>query len=343
MKKILYAIALLFLTLLGLLGIVLTIAGFVDNIVPMAVCGLVFLLLSVIGCVRVIRKIHIINPPNISVLNNKKKKRKEIQCVICGNHDKYRFFSESDIGDVCKKCIRKLYQMNLLHDKKKYSLSELRNMLGVFSNQSNEIDKIMQDECAPKEKIQKLIVSNPNISLLNNEICFYKQVASAYHQKNIVIGSSGKTTGMNIRIAKGISVRTGGGRSRVIRKDVVETFVGTLYITNYRIILLAPKCGFDLYVSKINQLTYNNDGFQIYHGSKCYNVLTCDVDNIQAVIQLLNEQEIFEDEKIANKQEKKKTETQIVNEIRQYKKLYDEGVISEDEFTAKKKQLLELQ
>ena len=34
--------------------------------------------------------------------------------------------------------------------------------------------------------------------------------------------------------------------------DVSEVFDGTLYITNFRIVLLAPKYGFDLHISKIN-------------------------------------------------------------------------------------------
>ncbi len=76
-----------------------------------------------------------------------------------------------------------------------------------------------------------------------------------------------------------------------------EYFEGTLYITNIRIILLAPRYGFDLYISKITQLLYKNFGLEIFFGSKCYQVQTADRDNIQELVELMNSQRVFKDEK----------------------------------------------
>lgn len=134
-------------------------------------------------------------------------------------------------------------------------------------------------------------------------------------------------------------MRTGGGASQVVRGNVSEVFDGTLYITNFRIVLLAPKYGFDLHISKITQLLYKTNGFQVYIGSKCFSILTDDIKTIQDLILFMNEHKIFKDEKIINKKTKR-SERQNAEALREFKKLLDEGIITEEEFEAKKKQLL---
>ena len=339
LKKLGYGVLLLFLIMVALMALVLTIGGFAEKISSMAACGSVFLILSIMGCVCIIRKIIKMNQGVSSKIESKKpEKDKNICCVLCGKIDRRTFFSESDIGDICRNCIKQLNQRGLLHNKKKYEITELRRMIGIYSLPSTDITTIMETICDPQEKIQKLIVSNPNISLPENETCYYMHDAAAFHEKNVVTGSVGKGAGVSIRIAKGVSVRTGSGKSQNVRETVGESYGGTLYITNFRIILLAPKYGFDLRIVSISQMKYKRDGLQIYHGSKCYQILTNDVNSIRAIVEFLYEQRVFEDERIINK--KAKTEKQIANELREYKKLLDENVISEEEFKEKKKQLL---
>ena len=53
------------------------------------------------------------------------------------------------------------------------------------------------------------------------------------------------------------------------------------------------------------------------------------------------ESKIFKDEKIINKKTKI-SERQNAEALREFKKLLDEGIITEEEFEAKKKQLLGL-
>ena len=152
-------------------------------------------------------------------------------------------------------------------------------------------------QISPEEKLQRLIVEAPHISLNEGEVCYYCNTASAIHQKNVVTGRTSGGAGVSFRVAKGVSIRTGGGNSQVIRENVNEYFEGTLYITNIRIILLAPKHGFDLYISKITQLLYKDFGLEIFSGSKCYQVLTADRDNIQELVELMNSQRVFKNEK----------------------------------------------
>ena len=200
-------------------------------------------------------------------------------------------------------------------------------------------------QLSPEEKLQRLIVAAPQISLNEGEVCYYCKTASAIHQKNVVTGRTSGGAGVSFRVAKGVSVRTGGGSSQVIRENVNEYFEGTLYITNIRIILLAPKYGFDLYISKITQLLYKDYGLEIFSGSKCYQVLTADRDNIQELVELMNNQRVFKDEKWLKKQHQNpvnSTTPDIKKELSDLKWLLDEGIITQEEFDAKKKQLLGL-
>ena len=104
---------------------------------------------------------------------------------------------------------------------------------------------------------------------------------------------------------------------------------------------LGIKYGFDLHISKITQLLYKTNGFQVYVGSKCFSVLTDDIKTIQELILFMNEHKIFKDEKIINKKTKT-SERQNAEALREFKKLLDKGIIKENEYEAKKKQLLGL-
>ena len=200
-------------------------------------------------------------------------------------------------------------------------------------------------QISPEEKLQRLIVEAPHISLNEGEVCYYCNTASAIHQKNVVTGRTSGGAGVSFRVAKGVSIRTGRGNSQVIRENVNEYFEGTLYITNIRIILLAPKYGFDLYISKITQLLYKDFGLEIFSGSKCYQVLTADRDNIQELVELMNSQSVFKDEKWLKKQHQNHINSSTPNikkDLSDLKWLLDEGIITQQEFDAKKKQVLGL-
>lgn len=264
-------------------------------------------------------------------------------CLLCektGKITKNTIFTSR--GNVCPNCMKLLAKSSIYeatideHDV---------DVLKVACGYLNLKRMIIKSQNAPEEKIEMLIEKTPSISLLENEVCFYQEKAKAYHEKNVVTGRTGTGAGVSFRVAKGVSIRTGGGSSQVVRGNISEEFDGTLYITNFRIVLLAPKYGFDLHISKITQLLYKTNGFQVYSGSKCFSVLTDDINTVQELILFMNEHRVFKDEKIVNKKTTKTTTTsgkQDIETLREFKKLLDEGIITEDEFETKKKQLLRL-
>ena len=76
-------------------------------------------------------------------------------------------------------------------------------------------------------------------------------------------------------------------------------------------------------------------------------MLTTDRDNIQELVELMNNQRVFKDEKWLKEQQKHVNSTSSTNlnikqELSDLKWLLDEGIITQEEFDAKKKQLLGL-
>lgn len=193
-----------------------------------------------------------------------------------------------------------------------------------------------------KADFKDMLVENPGINLMPGEYCYYCKDATAVHQKNVVVGRTGTGAGMSFRVAKGVSFRTGGGASQNVRGNVNEYYDGILYITNLRMILHSSKYGFDLYISKISSVVYEINGFEVYSGNKCYSVMTNDVENISALIDLMNEHGVFVDEQWYRHNTDIPSGKDKVQEIREFKKLLDDGIITEEEFDAKKKQMLGL-
>lgn len=262
-------------------------------------------------------------------------------CVVCGKvADMTR--SNTKIGAVCKPCMdilvkHGIHPLNI----KKHSMEELRSLCGVYMNSAGEVSEEVTNLSA-YEQLEKRIISNPSISLKEGEVCFYSGKAAAYHEKNVVTGRTSSGAGVSLRVAKGVSVRTGGGGSKNIRETIGESFEGTLYLTNFRIILLAPKYGFDVMIPKITSVSTRSDGLQLFEGSKCHSVLTSDVNKILSTIELMNRAMEEQPKEEVKKASSSKTTKNAAKEIREYKQLLDDGIITQEEFDAKKKQLLGL-
>lgn len=141
----------------------------------------------------------------------------------------------------------------------------------------------------PMEKLQNLVIENPGINLKKGEVCFYKGNAKSCHIKNVVTGYKGGSSGVSVRIAKGVSFHTGGSGKQAIRENVKETYPAEFYVTNMRMILVSVKYGFDLSVLKIIQSKFSNTHIEFFTGSKTYFVLTNDSRYIEQLFLLINE------------------------------------------------------
>ena len=344
LKKIFSTIGYIIAVLAGLIGLLLLIMGIVETIPSMWICGIVFTALSIWGgiyCGKRVPKVKqhakqsSVEPSHASNISH---------CIICEREIKGTVHPKAFGGYVCRKCTGILSKNGISFWKlNQYTLTQLKRYCGVTKQITNPI--LLDDNITQSEKLHLLTLKNPQIALQSGEVCYYEDEATAYYEKNVVTGRKSSGAGISFRVAKGVYVRTGSGDSQVIRENIGEYFDGTLFITNFRIVLLAPKYGFDIPFSKITQIENHCDGFQIYEGAKCHSLLTIDVLTILVILELIkivNNGQLSSSPKSYSTSSKSTSIEPELKDLRELKKLFDEGIITEEEFNAKKKQILGL-
>ena len=121
-------------------------------------------------------------------------------------------------------------------------------------------------------KLPNIEVNNLNLSA--EESCCYVDKAYTFKDKTVTTGYTGRSNGVSIRIAKGLSYRTGGGNSQAIRQTQRTTYNGILYITTKRVIFTSQDESFDKTFDKITSIQEAKDGLFIQIGSHTYSIIT---------------------------------------------------------------------
>ena len=112
-----------------------------------------------------------------------------------------------------------------------------------------------------------------NINLANDEVCHYADIGYTFKDKTITTGYTGKSSGISIRLMKGLTYRTGGSGGKAIRENQRTTYAGTLYITNKRVIYSSTNECFDKTFDYITSVTEVNDGIILQIGSTSYSII----------------------------------------------------------------------
>lgn len=125
-----------------------------------------------------------------------------------------------------------------------------------------------------------------SIILKPGEICHYQVSAQTMVVKNQVVGHEGGYRGVSVRVAKGLTLHTGGSRGQSIRQDVPYYYPGLFTMTNQRIIMTGEK-GFDNSINKLTALTTYTDGVGLQFGRTTYTILMDEPQWIQKILDLL--------------------------------------------------------
>ncbi len=84
------------------------------------------------------------------------------------------------------------------------------------------------------------------------------------------VGRTGSGAGVRVRVAKGVSVSTGGGSSRTVYGEVTETYSGAIVLTNRRIVFIHNQDGFECKISALTAVTPVDGSVVVQAGSKTY-------------------------------------------------------------------------
>lgn len=106
-----------------------------------------------------------------------------------------------------------------------------------------------------------------------NEVLIYAAPAYTFKDKEQVVGYTGKSAGASVRVAKGLTVRTGSSGGRPIRSDVRKFNEGDLLITNQRVLFVGKDDSFDFKAEKISTVKLlDRSSFVIQSGRSTKNV-----------------------------------------------------------------------
>ena len=106
-----------------------------------------------------------------------------------------------------------------------------------------------------------------------DEILIYATPAATFKDKEQIVGYTGKSAGVSVRVAKGVTVRSGGTGSRAVRNTVRQSNMGDLLITNKRVMFVGKDDSFEFQVSKISTVKLlDRNSFVIQSGRSSKNV-----------------------------------------------------------------------
>lgn len=114
------------------------------------------------------------------------------------------------------------------------------------------------------------VLSGVPVVLSEDEVAHFFAPARRYITKKKAVGRTGSGGGVSVRVAKGVSLRTGGGASQTVYDDVTDVFDGQIVLTNRRIVFLASQNGFDCKLNTISAIVPEGDLIMIQAGAKSY-------------------------------------------------------------------------
>ena len=146
-----------------------------------------------------------------------------------------------------------------------YPHSKMYERRRIFKETSLTKDSLdeLEEGVMPVVDVMKLVLNE-------GEMCHYYTVAIRLVTKDRVVGYSGESAGVSIRVAKGISLRTGGYKGVPIRGEVTDATAGELYLTNERLIFVSKKDNFEIPLNKIIVTEIFKDGIGVQDNKKYY-------------------------------------------------------------------------
>jgi hypothetical protein len=138
----------------------------------------------------------------------------------------------------------------------------------VKSAKGLEILRAKEEEALNKFAQQPLTPVRPTKALLQKGETAFATINAALKEIQTV-GYSGGSRGMSVRVAKGVTLRSGGYRSHAV-KGMVKVATGELVATNQRVIFAGDNKSFSIALNKLINVTPYTDGVGLHDEHKNY-------------------------------------------------------------------------
>ena len=119
---------------------------------------------------------------------------------------------------------------------------------------------------------QPLTEIKPRQALLKSGEKAYGSVFARLQEVQTV-GYSGGSSGVSVRVAKGVTLRTGSMRAYAVKGAVIVAS-GEIVITDQRILFAGDRKSFDIPLESLLNVTSYSDGFGFHDNKKTYTFLT---------------------------------------------------------------------
>lgn len=286
-------------------------------------------------------------------------------CARCGY--KCSFFKSWTFpdGTLCNDCLKELGVSDSERDKYMSMSGTYEMLLAEKKLQNPEIELLPigerkgDDFQEPKEITVRTLneileehrLENVNVSLEPNEICYFKGSPSVcFQQTQRVTTGGGPYMGVSFKLGGGVRLGVGGRPSKKTKtKEKTVSIIVDFYLTSKRMLFKAKEKFYSIYFSDIESITWHTSSFDViteYDNLTFSNVIMpmSDVERLYYLIQLtspmIDSAETTTLTSFANTSSDASPDP--IHLLREYKKLLDEGIITQDEFEIKKAELLKL-
>jgi hypothetical protein len=110
--------------------------------------------------------------------------------------------------------------------------------------------------------------SGSPVVLKNGERVHFVAEAVRFITKNRVVGRTASTAGASFRVAKGVTIRTGGIKGKSIYGDVTSSYNGKLSVTNKRIVFTDEQKPFEVGLGSVSAIDYDENGRTVIQTTK---------------------------------------------------------------------------
>ncbi|HIV19437.1 MAG TPA: hypothetical protein IAC82_09075 [Candidatus Merdivicinus intestinigallinarum] len=153
-----------------------------------------------------------------------------------------------------------------------------RRLKQEFSQERQDFLEKLRSEPLPEIPAQGVL-------LAENEKCYWQCPAGYTEIKTITTGYRHQSTGMSVRVAKGMRLHASSGTSTAIKKNVMRRYPGRFTVTDRRLIFESSKGGFDKPFEKITSISPHTNGIVLQSGGKQFSVGVGDPQVVYTIIQ----------------------------------------------------------